>query len=112
MPVLLCIRDILHGQKNATKAEQQLTKSLSDLTCLAEEYSVRYFIENMGNWEYFFLKTPDELSLIGDTPFALDVGHAHQNHCLAEFLGFLPLIIIFMTMRAKKIPILLWEKVR
>jgi sugar phosphate isomerase/epimerase len=71
-----------------TKAEQQLTKSLSDLACLGQEYSVRYFIENMGNWEYFFLKTPDELSLIGDTPFALDVGHAHQNLCLAEFLRF------------------------
>jgi sugar phosphate isomerase/epimerase len=70
------------------KAEQQLTKSLSDLACLAAEYSVRYFVENMGNWEYFFLKTPDELPLIGDTLFALDVGHAYQNHCLAEFLRF------------------------
>jgi sugar phosphate isomerase/epimerase len=69
-----------------TKAEQQLTKSLSDLSSLAKEYSVRFFIENMGNWEYFFLKTPDELPLIGDIPFALDTGHAHQNLCLAEFL--------------------------
>lgn len=71
-----------------TKAEQQLARSLSDLSCLAEEYSVQYYVENMGNWEYFFLKTPVELSLIGDTPYALDVGHAHQNHCLAEFLRF------------------------
>ena len=68
------------------KAEQQLRVSLSDLSYLGQEYSVRYFIENMGNWDYFFLKTPDEISLIGDTPFALDVGHAHQNHCLREFL--------------------------
>ncbi len=68
------------------KAEQQLRVSLSDLSFLGQEYSVRYFIENMGNWDYFFLKTPDEISLIGDTPFALDVGHAHQNHCLREFL--------------------------
>ena len=71
-----------------TKAEQQLKKSLSEIACLAREYSVHYFIENMGNWDYFFLKTPDELHLIEDTPFALDVGHAHQNHCLAEFLRF------------------------
>jgi sugar phosphate isomerase/epimerase len=71
-----------------TKAEQQLTKSLSDLSFLAMEHSVRYFVENMGNWEYFLLKIPDELPLIGDTPFALDVGHAHQNLCLAEFLRF------------------------
>jgi len=70
------------------KAEQQLTKSLTEIAGLAKEYSVIYFIENMGNWEYFFLKTPDELPLIGDTPFALDTGHAHQNHCLAEFLMF------------------------
>ena len=71
-----------------TKAEQQLTKSLSELSCIAREYSVRCYIENMGNWEYFFLKTPDELPLIGDIPFALDIGHAHQNHCLIEFLAF------------------------
>jgi len=70
------------------KAERQLKKSLSDLFRIGEEYSVRYFIENMGNWEYFLIKTPKELPLIGDTPFALDVGHAHQNHCLAEFLQF------------------------
>ncbi len=71
-----------------TKAERQLAKSLSDLSHLSEEFSVRYFIENMGNWEYFLLKTPEELPLLGDTLFALDVGHAHQNHCLAEFLRF------------------------
>jgi sugar phosphate isomerase/epimerase len=70
------------------KAEQQLKKSLSELSHLAGEYSVRYFVENMGNWGYFLLKTPDELALIGDTSFALDVGHAHQNHCLAGFLRF------------------------
>jgi len=69
-----------------TKAERQLVSSIADLTGLANEYSVSYFIENMGNWNYFFLKTPDELSLIGDTPFALDVGHAHLNSCLTEFL--------------------------
>jgi len=69
-----------------TKAERQLVRSMADLTGLANEYSISYFIENMGNWDYFFLKTPDELSLIGDTPFALDVGHAHLNSCLAEFL--------------------------
>jgi sugar phosphate isomerase/epimerase len=70
------------------KAGEQLAKSLSELTVLGQELSVTCFIENMGNWDYFFLKTPEDLSLIGDTPFALDVGHAHQNHCLAEFLRF------------------------
>jgi sugar phosphate isomerase/epimerase len=68
------------------KAEQQLARSLQELTTLSEEYSVRFFIENMGNWDYFFLKTPEELPLIGNAAFALDVGHAHQMHCLAAFL--------------------------
>ena len=40
----------------------------------------------MGNWDYFFLKTPADISLIGATPFALDVGHAYLNFCLEEFL--------------------------
>ena len=71
-----------------TRAERQLGISLEDLTRLRKEYSVPFYVENMGNWDYFFLKTPDEISLIGDTPFALDVGHAHQNHCLLEFLSF------------------------
>jgi sugar phosphate isomerase/epimerase len=68
------------------KAEKQLVISMTDLTGIANEYSVPYFIENMGNWDYFFLKTPNELPLIGDTQFALDVGHAHLNFCLPEFL--------------------------
>jgi sugar phosphate isomerase/epimerase len=68
------------------RAERQLGVSLGDLTQLGKEYSVPFYIENMGNWDYFLLKTPDELPLIGDIPLALDVGHAHQNHCLPEFL--------------------------
>jgi sugar phosphate isomerase/epimerase len=68
------------------KAERQLMTSMEDLTDLADEYSVAYFIENMGNWDYFFLKTPSELPLIGNAALALDVGHAHLNFCLLEFL--------------------------
>jgi len=71
-----------------TNAEQQLGVSLKDLTRIGKEYSVPFYLENMGNWDYFLLKTPDELPLIRNTPLALDVGHAHQNHCLLEFLSF------------------------
>ena len=71
------------------KACTQLTRSVVDLNRLSEEYSVPYFIENMGNWEYFLLKTPEELPLIGDAAFALDVGHAHQMKCLDAFLQHL-----------------------
>ena len=69
------------------KAEQQLARSIRELTELSDEYSVRFFIENMGNWEYFLLRTPEELPLIGNAGFALDVGHAHQMHCLDAFLS-------------------------
>ncbi|NMB79229.1 MAG: sugar phosphate isomerase/epimerase [Methanomicrobiales archaeon] len=74
-------------EEERTKAEQQLVRSLADLHRLAAEFSVEFFVENMGNWQYFLLKTPAELPLIGATAFALDVGHAHQNHCLAGFLA-------------------------
>ncbi len=61
--------------------------SLRELRAAAGEYGIRFFVENMGDWEYFFLKTPDELPLLDGSEFALDVGHAHQNHCLDGFLA-------------------------
>lgn len=69
------------------QAEALFSRSLEALHRAAEEHSITFFIENMGNWDYFLLKTPDELRLLGDAGFALDVGHAHQNACLAEFLS-------------------------
>ena len=68
------------------KALRQFRKSLAELNGLAEEYSVKFYIENMGNWDYFFLKSPDEIDQLGEFDLALDVGHAHLNHCLDEFL--------------------------
>ncbi|HVP96119.1 sugar phosphate isomerase/epimerase family protein [Methanoregula sp.] len=68
------------------EAADQLVRSLGELLAAARNYGVAFSVENMGDWEYFFLKTPAELSLIGDCGFTLDVGHAHQNHCLAGFL--------------------------
>jgi len=73
-------------EEERKKAERQLARSLDELHFQALEYSVEFFVENMGNWEYFLVKTPAELPLIGNAPLALDVGHAHQNHCLDEFL--------------------------
>ena len=43
------------------KAAQQLARSLAELSAAAREYSISFSVENMGDWEYFFLKTPDEL---------------------------------------------------
>ena len=69
------------------RALRQFSKSLFDLTTLADACSVRFYLENMGNWNYFFLRYPDEIDLLGEFGLALDVGHAHLNHCLDEFLA-------------------------
>jgi sugar phosphate isomerase/epimerase len=73
-------------EEERVRAQDQLQRSLAELQTHAAEYGVEFFVENMGNWEYFFLKTPAELPLIGNVQFALDVGHAHQNRCLEGFL--------------------------
>ncbi|WFN37633.1 sugar phosphate isomerase/epimerase [Methanomicrobium antiquum] len=64
----------------------QLQKSLIEIIEFSKEYSTKVFIENMPKWDFFFLKTPEELSLISGFPLALDVGHANTNNCLNEFL--------------------------
>lgn len=72
--------------RDRKRAEQQFRRSLSELFGAAEDLSAVFYIENMGDWEHFLLKTPDELPLIDGAGFALDVGHAHQNHVLPAFL--------------------------
>jgi len=69
-------------------AERQMLKSIAELRVLAEERGVEMTVENMGNWDYFFLRTPSELTLIDGTSFCLDIGHAHLNNCLPEFLTY------------------------
>jgi len=64
----------------------QLEKSLLELGGIADEYSVRFLVENMPEWNYFLLKRPEELPLINGFGFVLDVGHANTNSCLDEFL--------------------------
>jgi sugar phosphate isomerase/epimerase len=73
-------------EEEREQATRQFIRSMSDLDNLAKEYSITYYIENMGNWNYFFLRYPTELPLIGDTGLALDVGHAYLNKCLDAFL--------------------------
>lgn len=41
----------------------------------------------MGGMNYFNLRTPDDLAIIEDAGFTLDVGHAYVNRCLADFLS-------------------------
>lgn len=69
------------------RAAERFRQSLSELTAAAEDLSVTFFVENMGNWEYFFLRTCDDLPLIDGLGLALDVGHANLNGCLDCFLA-------------------------
>lgn len=68
-------------------ALKQFGKSFAELNRIAADLSVTYYIENMGNWNYFFLRFPDELGMIDGVGLALDVGHAHLNSCLRDFLS-------------------------
>jgi sugar phosphate isomerase/epimerase len=72
--------------RDRKRAEQQFRRSLAELLVASEDLSATFYVENMGDWEHFLLKTPDELPLIDGVGFALDVGHAHQNHVLSAFL--------------------------
>lgn len=67
-------------------AEASLKKSIGEIKKSAEDYGVRFFIENMGNWGYFFLKTPDDFHLLENSEFCLDVGHANEVGVLDDFL--------------------------
>lgn len=65
---------------------RQFKKSHRDLRHAAREYGVTFWFENMGNMNYFNLRTPEELALIGRTGLALDTGHAYLNGSLDGFL--------------------------
>jgi sugar phosphate isomerase/epimerase len=69
------------------RALAQNKKSMSELKQRAQERSVVMYVENMGNWDYFFLRYPSELPLLDGCGLALDIGHAHLNSCLEEFLA-------------------------
>jgi sugar phosphate isomerase/epimerase len=68
-------------------ADRQFARSLQELRAAADERSVTFYFENMGNMHFFNLRTPAELGMIGDTGFTLDTGHAHLNGCLPAFLA-------------------------
>jgi len=67
-------------------ALQQFDQSHRELFNAAEELSLTFYFENMGDMDFFLVRTPDELDIIGDTGLALDVGHANLNNCLKAFL--------------------------
>lgn len=69
------------------RAAEKFQQSLTELTAAARDLSVTFFVENMGNWEYFFLRSCEDLPLIDGIGLALDVGHANLNGSLDAFLA-------------------------
>lgn len=67
-------------------AIRQFGKSLAELLKASDDLSLTFYFENMADMDYFLIRTPQELDLIGNTGLALDVGHAHMNNCLTGFL--------------------------
>jgi sugar phosphate isomerase/epimerase len=67
-------------------ADRQFETSLHELRDAAADLSLTFWFENMADMNYFHLRTPEDLELIGDTGFTLDTGHANLNHCLPGFL--------------------------
>ncbi|MDD1670708.1 MAG: sugar phosphate isomerase/epimerase [Methanomicrobiales archaeon] len=72
------------GEREAAVA--RFRRSLGELKRAAADLSVRFFIENMPAWDFFFLRFPEEIPLLDGQGFALDVGHAQLNGCLPGFL--------------------------
>ena len=73
-------------EQEREQADRQFRKSLAELTEAARELSLTFSFENMGDMNFFNLRTPEDLSIIDGTRFTLDVGHANLNRCLPGFL--------------------------
>lgn len=66
-----------------------LLESLTSLSQIQDEYGVSIAIENMGSWEVCHFRNPDLLPVIRENglSFCLDIGHAHLNGTLMDFLS-------------------------
>lgn len=74
-------------EEDREKARRQVTQSILELNRIAGDLSVTYYLENMGDWNYFFLRFPEEMEMMDGVDLALDVGHANLNGCLEGFLA-------------------------
>jgi sugar phosphate isomerase/epimerase len=74
-------------EQEREEADRQFKKSLQELRMAADDLSLTFYFENMGDMHFFNLRTPDDLSLIEGTGFTLDTGHANLNRCLPGFLS-------------------------
>ena len=81
------------GMQMPDLAWQQNIAGLQQLCDSAGDLGVRLAVENMPRMELIFGKEPDEMAGMielvdrGNLGMTLDVGHAHTNGVLSEFLG-------------------------
>ena len=68
------------------RARQQLSRSLTELMISAQNLGITFMVRNAGKTDLALLRRPDELSSMSIVPLSLDIGNAHQNNCLEEFL--------------------------
>lgn len=68
------------------EAKQQLSRSLTELMISAQDMGVTFMVRNTGRSDLSLLRTPDELASLSMVPLSLDIGNAHQNNCLEDFL--------------------------
>jgi len=73
-------------EQERNQADRQFKKSLNELCDAARELSLTFWFENMGDMNFFNLRTPTDLDRIEGCGLALDTGHANLNHCLPAFL--------------------------
>ena len=76
----------LSAQSEFALARRQLSRSSQDLLHAADQYGIRFLFRNTGRWQNYLLRTPEDLTMISQIPLALDIGHAHVNGCLPQFL--------------------------
>lgn len=71
------------------KSYNALRQSLRNLAGVQEEHGVPIAIENMGSWEVCHFRNPSMLPILEEVglSFCLDIGHAHINSLLDDFLA-------------------------
>lgn len=70
------------------RSSEALRNSLRDLATIQDEQGVVIAVENMGTWQVCHFRDPSFLPILEEEglSFCLDVGHAHVNGLLEEFL--------------------------
>jgi len=69
-----------------SKARQQLSRSLTELMSSAQDLGITFMVRNTGRSHLSLLRKPSELASLSMVPLSLDIGNAHQNNCLHDFL--------------------------